>query len=93
VVKGMTDVQEEACWKVVHDRMMNYDALAVLLFTATATNLLLPRCSQDIRASAAGSIFCEIVPSGLVTGSMCETAIRMAAYWCSHVTAVGRLPK
>jgi hypothetical protein len=44
VVKGMTDVQEEACWKIVHDRMMNYDALAVLLFTATATNLLLPRC-------------------------------------------------
>jgi len=35
VVKGMADVQKEACWKIVHDGMMNYDALAVLLFTAT----------------------------------------------------------
>jgi hypothetical protein len=35
VVKGMTDVQKEACWKIVHDGMMDYRALAVLLFTAT----------------------------------------------------------
>lgn len=34
MIKGMTDVQQQACRKIVHGGMMDYDDLAVSLYPA-----------------------------------------------------------